>query len=104
MTAYSEDDLPIVSRFFPAPGVVVDRVERKVRIRAWLELSGPEATLAKAVTVRDTINTKWTFAFKNGREVSCNATVGYRGPGTTAGYGVQIVAKQMLDASQTVWE
>lgn len=88
-----------VARFSPAPGIVVDRTDRSVSIAGAMELYGPEADAARAASVQNAINTTWTHTFPDGYSVTCNVTVTYRGPGSSAGSATQIEAARTAGPS-----
>ena len=91
--------LPI-GRFSPAPGIWVDRTERTVRITGTMELSGSEATAARAATLQNTINRTWTQNFPDGYSINCNITVRYRVPGSSASSNAaQIEAARVSEPS-----
>jgi hypothetical protein len=47
-----------------------------------MELYGDEATVERAKTIEQSINTAWTKTFADGYSVTCNITVTNRGPGS----------------------
>lgn len=94
----SDGVLPI-ARFSPAPGLVVDRTEKSVRISGVMELYGPEATAARALSVQQSINATWTATFSDGYAVSCNITVRYRDASSKAGNATQIEAVNIAGPS-----
>ena len=88
-----------MQRFSPAAGVILDRTERSVTITGTMELYGSEANAARAASVQSSINTTWTRAFPDGYNVTCNITVTYRGPGSSAGAATQIDAEKTAGPS-----
>lgn len=92
------DVLP-VARFSPAPGLILERTEKSVTISGKMELYGPEANAARAASIQNSINTTWTHTFPDGYSVTCNITVTYRGPGSTAGSATQIEADKLAGPS-----
>lgn len=87
------------SRRSPAKGVFVDQTDKDIRITGKLEIYGPEATAARAVTIQNTINSLWTGTFTDGARITCNVTVTYRAPGTRKGHAGQIEVRMMKGAS-----
>lgn len=81
-----------VSRFSPAPGLFVDRTEKRIEISGDMELFGPEATSAAAISIAYSINTTWTATFPDGQAVVCKVRVTYRLPEEKAGNAAQIEA------------
>lgn len=57
-----------------------------------MELYGPEATAARAASIQHSINDTWNRTFDDGYSISCNVTVKYRGPESSAGNATQIEA------------
>jgi hypothetical protein len=94
----ADSSLP-VGRFSPATGITVDRSGTSVSIFGQMELSGAEATAARAAQIQDSINRIWTHTFKDGYEISCRIAVRYRGPGTSAGAATQITAEKIAGPS-----
>lgn len=92
------DVLP-VARFSPAPGILVDRAEKKTTISGAMEMYGPEASAARALSVQNTINKVWTQKFTDGYEVSCSISVRYRGEKERAGNAAQIEVLKMSGPS-----
>ncbi len=88
-----------VGRFSPAPGLFVDRTENKIAIGGAMEMFGPEASGARAQSVRKTINAIWTATFPDGHSVACNVSVAYRPPATAAGDVAQIEALKIAGPS-----
>jgi hypothetical protein len=88
-----------IGRFSPVKGLFVDRTETSIKIDGAMELYGPEANPARAESIRRTINNTWTATFPDGYSVSCNITVTYRGPGSSAGQAAQIEALKMAGPS-----
>lgn len=86
--------LPVV-RFTPSPGLFVDRTETSVVIGGLMELSGAEATHARAQSIQQSINVVWTQTFSDGYSVKCNVSVRYRGPGSSASNVTQIQAAKI---------
>jgi hypothetical protein len=89
----ASDVLP-VQRFSPAPGIWIDRTEKSVAVTGAMELYGDEANAARALSIEHSINATWTQTFPDGYAITCNITVRYRGPGSSAGNATQIEAKQ----------
>src|SRR5438093_11793328 len=101
----SADDVGPVGRFSPAAGVFLDRTEKVTRITGKMELFGPEATPARAGSIRHSINTVWTAKFPEGYSVLCNISVIYRGPDTEAGDFAQIEALKIAGPSHVnAWD
>jgi hypothetical protein len=90
----ANDVLP-VGRFSPARGIVVERVEKSIKINGVMELYGPEATGARATSIESAINTIWTAGFADGWVVSTRVQVKFRGPNSVAGNATQIEAVVM---------
>lgn len=103
-------DVNPVARFSPAPGLFVDRTEKKVEITGKMELFGPEATGARAQSIEHSINSTWTATFPDGFFVTCKVAVTYRPQGVAAGEAGQIEAVKIegpshvsrLDRSMTL--
>ncbi len=93
------DDVLPVGRFQPSTGLTLDRSGTSVSISGQMELSGPEATVARAASIQQSINATWTHTFKDGFEVECDIHVRYRGPGTSAGLATQITAEKIAGPS-----
>jgi hypothetical protein len=91
--------LPDVARVYTAPGIVVDRVDKTISISGFMELSGPEATPARALKIQESINSTWTKAFPDGYSVTCNVKVTFRGPGRSPGRVAQIEAIRCAEPS-----
>jgi hypothetical protein len=91
MKGYAMADSP-VGRFSPSPGITVDRTGTSVLIFGQMELSGPEATAGRAVSIENSINSNWTRTFKDGFEITCKIRVAYRARGSSAGAATQITA------------
>lgn len=66
--------MPVAS-FSPAPGLFVDRTERRLSISGNLQIFGAEATPALATTIKNTIEGMWNASFPDGFRVSCSITV-----------------------------
>jgi hypothetical protein len=79
-----------VQRYSPCAGITVDRTDQSVRITGSMQMYGPMANAARATSVQNTINTTWTTTFPDGHSVSCNITVTYRGPESSAANVTQI--------------
>jgi hypothetical protein len=94
----TESLLP-VGRFNPAPGLTVDRAEKKVSIAGKMELYGPEANAARAASIEQSINTTWTTRFADGYSVTCQVSVKYRAFGVPRGPATQIEALKMAGPS-----
>jgi hypothetical protein len=84
-----------VGRLTPSPGLFIDRTEKSVVIGGLMELSGAEATPARAQSIQKTINLIWTQTFSDGYSVRCNIAVRYRGPGSSASNVTQIQAAKI---------
>jgi hypothetical protein len=95
----SDADVLPVARFSPAPGIIVDRTGRSVAISGTMELWGPEANVARAASIQLAINRMWNHTFLDSYSCTCNVVVRYRGPGSHAGYAVQIEALKMAGPS-----
>ena len=93
------DSVSPVGRFYPAPGIVVDRTEKSVTIGGAMELYGPEANEARAFSIQKSINAVWTTSFSDGYSVTCNITVTYRAPGSSEGNATQINAEKISGPS-----
>lgn len=91
----TQPDVLPVGRFTPSPGLFVDRREKSVVIGGFMELSGAEATPARALSIQRTINLIWTQTFSDGYSVRCNVTVRYRRPGSSASNVTQIQAAKI---------
>lgn len=94
------NELPPFGRFSPTRGLWIDRTDRSIRITGAMELYGDEATPARATQIQNTVNTTWTKTFADGYSVSCNITVRYRGPGSSAGNFAQIEAHRTSGPSE----
>ncbi|MDO8144908.1 DUF4157 domain-containing protein [Isoptericola sp. 178] len=92
------DGLP-VERFSPALGLLIDRNGSTIRIFGTMEVSGPEATAARAAQIQQSINQMWTVAFPDGSSVVTQVVVRYRAPGTPAADVTQITIQQMAGPS-----
>jgi hypothetical protein len=95
----SDNDVLPVGRFSPVTGLTVDRSEQAINISGAMELFGPEATSARAQSVRTSINKVWTANFPEGPSVTCNITVTYRPPDRPAGRAAQIEAIKIAGPS-----
>ncbi len=95
----SDEVLP-VGRFSPAPGIIVDRTLNSVNITGAMELYGPEATAARALSVEQSINNTWTFSFSDGYSVSCKVSARFRDSHSkVAANATQIEALKMAGPS-----
>jgi len=94
------NELPPFGRFSPTRGLWIDRTDRSISISGAVELYGEDATLARALQAQNTINTTWTKRFADGYSVSCNITVRFRGPGSSAGNHAQIEAHKTSGPSE----
>lgn len=92
------DGLPVAT-FSPAPGLLVDRKAKSISITGTMELSGPEATAARAAAIQSSINSIWTRSFPDGCSVTCNIKVNYRAPESKPGNAAQIVADKISGPS-----
>ncbi len=88
-----------VARFSPAPGIFIDRTEKSVSISGAMELYGPEANAARALSIEQSINKTWNASFPDGYTVKCNITVRYRDASTAAGNATQIEAAMISGPS-----
>jgi hypothetical protein len=88
-----------VGRFYPAPGLSVDRTENLVSITGRMELYGPEATVARAASIQQVINSTWTTKFGDGYSVTCQVNVKYRPFGVGRGNATQIEAAKIVGFS-----
>jgi hypothetical protein len=95
----ADNDVLPVGRFQPSTGLTVDRSGTSVSIRGQMELSGSEASVARAALIQQSINATWTHTFKDGFEIDCDIHVRYRGPGTSAGLATQITAEKIAGPS-----
>jgi hypothetical protein len=95
----TEPSVVPVGTFNPSPGLFIDRTEKSVVIGGLMELSGAEATVARASAIQQSINLIWTQTFSDGSSVRCNVTVRYRGPGSKAGNVTQIQAAKIAGPS-----
>jgi hypothetical protein len=101
----SEEDASPVGYFSPAPGLFVDRTEKTTKISGKMELFGPEATAARAGSVRYSINKTWTATFPEGYSIACNISVIYRAPETEEGDFAQIEAIKISGPSHVnAWD
>jgi hypothetical protein len=93
-----------VGRFSPAPSMVIDRTENSVKITGKMELYGPEATVARAASIEQNINSTWTQKFDDGYSVDCKITVRFRDKDSRAGDATQIEALKCDEPSHvTDW-
>lgn len=88
-----------VQRYSPNAGLYVDRTGQTTSITGSMELSGPTASAARAVTIQNSINQTWTANFPDGYSVTCNIRVTYLAPGTSASSVTQIIARAMSGPS-----
>lgn len=92
------NDMAPLGRFSPATGLWVDRTDFSIRISGQMELYGPEASAARALSIQNSINTTWTQNFTDGYSVTCNITVTYKGTGPS-GNAAKIEAEKMSGPS-----
>src|SRR5262249_7258828 len=87
-----------VERFSPNPGLWIDRTDNSITITGSMEMSGAQATAARALSVQSSINSVWTATFSGGFAVASRVSVRYLGTGSASGV-TQIIAVNMAGPS-----